>query len=81
LTLELGQDLVGVLVQVKGRQRWFQPSQNRRIAASSSATLAKSPRVGAGHQLEEVQEPAVAMAGMAGVSHLPGGHLQRAAVL
>jgi hypothetical protein len=34
-------------------------------------------RVGAGHQLEEVQELAVAMAGMAGVSHLPGGHLQR----
>ena len=34
-------------------------------------------RVGAGHQLEEVQELAVTMAGMAGVSHLPGGHRQR----
>jgi hypothetical protein len=44
LTLELGQALVGVLVQVQGRQRWFQPSQNRRIAATSSSTLAKSPR-------------------------------------
>jgi len=44
LTLELGEDLVGVLVQVKGRQRWFQLSQNRRIAAITSWTLAKSPR-------------------------------------
>jgi len=32
------------LVQVKGCQRWFPPSQNRRIAAISSSTLAKSPR-------------------------------------
>jgi len=32
------------LVQVNGWQRWFQPSQNRRMVAMSSSTLAKSPR-------------------------------------
>jgi hypothetical protein len=32
------------LVQANGWQRWFQPSQKRRIAATSSVTLAKSPR-------------------------------------
>jgi hypothetical protein len=32
------------LVQVNGWQRWFQPSQNRRIGATNSPTLATSPR-------------------------------------
>jgi hypothetical protein len=32
------------LVQLNGWQRWFQPSQNRLMAATSSWTLAKSPR-------------------------------------
>jgi hypothetical protein len=32
------------LVQVNGWQRWFQPSQNRPIAATSTSTLVKSPR-------------------------------------
>jgi len=44
LTLELGEDLVGILVQRNGWQRWFHPSQNRPIAATNSSTLAKSPR-------------------------------------
>jgi hypothetical protein len=44
LTLELGQDLVGVPGPGEGTTRWFQPSQNRRIVAISSSTLAKSPR-------------------------------------
>ena len=36
-----------LLGQANGRQRWFQPSQKRRIAATSSSTLAKSPRCSA----------------------------------
>ena len=33
-------------------------------------------RIGLGDELEELQELAVAMAGMAGIGDLPGGHLQ-----
>jgi hypothetical protein len=44
LTVELGEDLSASLVQAKGRQRWFQPSQKRRIAVTRSSMLAKSPR-------------------------------------
>jgi hypothetical protein len=32
------------LIQADGWQRWFQPSPNRRITATSSWMLAKSPR-------------------------------------
>jgi hypothetical protein len=44
LTLELGEDLVGVLGPGKRLAALVHPWQNRPIAATSSSTLAKSPR-------------------------------------
>jgi hypothetical protein len=44
LTPELGEDLVGVFGPGEGTAALVQPSQNQRIAAISSSTLAKSPR-------------------------------------
>jgi hypothetical protein len=78
-TLELGQELIGVFGSGEGttalvpavaqpRDRCHQLLDVGEVTASERLAL---------DDREAVQEPAVAMAGMAGVSHLPGGHLQR----